>query len=154
MCPFDYNARNKSEMSETEAARREERLLLKAEQQFSPSKKFSLNRDVLGESSLKNSPRKRRMRNKREENCVQVVEIINLDYEKVAFQPKNRARTEIYTTTSKIITRSTNHSSDGSHLLKVSKSIATEHLATADMIAKRTEEANEMLEDTALRLEV
>lgn len=79
---------------------------------------------------------------------------MNLDDEKVALPPNNWARTDRYTSTYRMITRSKSHSSDGSHLPQRSETISAEHPATADVITKRIEEANKMLEDKVLSLEV
>lgn len=92
------------------------------------------------------------MRNEKEENCAQVVEVIDLDDVEVAFPTKKRSRTERYTTTSTVITKSTNSSPDGCHMQQRSKIAAAEHPATAVVITKITEEANKMLKDTALSL--
>lgn len=63
---------------------------------------------------MKNTPPKRRLRNKRERTFAQEAQIISLDDLKVAPLPKKKTRSERSATTCKIMTRSVKKSSDGS----------------------------------------
>lgn len=79
---------------------------MKVEQHFSAVKTASYNRGILGENTLKNTPRNKCLRNKKDGSSPQAVEIINFDDLEVASPVKMRARTKTFTMSSKIMRRS------------------------------------------------
>lgn len=73
---------------------REMRLLLKVKCHFSAKESSSSNEGVLGENSLKSTPRKRSLRNKRHGGSVQEVEIISVGYLEISSPSRKEAGTE------------------------------------------------------------
>lgn len=99
----------------------EKRLLKMFEQHFSPTENASSNRRTMDDTTLPNTPRKRRVRKKKDRSSARYVHIKSFNNLKVVFSPERRARTEISTTPSEKIAKSTKKSSDGSHLQQRSK---------------------------------
>lgn len=105
---------------------------------FNTAEKSSSYRGILGESVMKDNPRKRSFPNRRNRSFAQEVEIINLNDLRVAPMPRNRARTERSSTPRKIVVRSTMTYSHGSLSQQHSKTNTAEPPATAGFIKTMT----------------
>lgn len=127
---------------------REKRLLLKFERIFSSVEVFLSYQGVIGNKALKNTPRKKNMHIERNRISAQNVNIINPDDLKVASPSIKRARKERSTTHSKIITESTNRSSDGSRLQHSTDKSTAKPPAGAVIITKMTEDSKKTPEET------
>lgn len=149
MHPFYYDARERRKKREAKAEMCERRLLLKIERHFSPGKNSSFNKGALGENALKESPRRRSLRNKIDKTFVQVVEVLNLCDLKVASPLYKRTRRERLIRHIKIITRNAKKSLDGSHSQHQNKTSAVIHLGNPEATTKMTDKAKTTPGDTA-----
>lgn len=119
----------------------------KVERNFSSEENFSSNRNVSGENTVNNTLRIKSLRNKSDSSSAQEIGMVDDDDREVTSPPKNRARTERASTPSKVITRGTKKTSDGSRLQERSRASAAAPPSTVDIITKITEEAKKTLED-------
>lgn len=118
----------------------------RVERYFSRSENSFSNLIIPGENVLKYTPQKRRIRNKRDESFEGKVEILNLDDLKVSAPSMRRSRTEMSTTSRKIITRSKKKSSsDRSAQQQIETSEATS-LVGASVMNMMTERVVKTLE--------
>lgn len=95
--------------------------------------------------------RKKRLRNKRDRSSIQAVKIKNVDDLQLALLPKKRAKTEISSTPSNMMIKSSEKSSDGSYSQQRSAINAAQPSATADVIKKMSEESKEILKVLPVR---
>lgn len=106
ICPFDYNASERSKKWEANIGMHEKHLLQKADRHFRPAKNYYSSRGILGENAFKDTPLKRILPNKRARSSSQNVGSIILGDVKVSPPPKKRTGTKRSTTAINIITKS------------------------------------------------
>lgn len=97
---------------------------------------------------MKNTPRRRSLRNKRDRLSAQKVKIINPDDLEVSSPPKKSTRMERSTTSSKKVTRNREKLSNGSRLQQRNGTSAAMPPVITDVLKKRPEKEKKMLKDT------
>lgn len=99
----------------------ENRPLQRVERHVSPAENCSSDRGALRKNTLKDTPLKKSLQNKRDRSSAQKIDITDIDDLEVATPTEKRARTELSTRLSKIMTRGAKKSSNGSRLLQGSE---------------------------------
>lgn len=113
--PFDYDEKKRSRKWTTKAEMQKRRLLLKFDRHSSPAKNASSDQAVLGLNVLKDTPRKRGLRDRRGSNISQESRTINCEDLEEAALSKKRNRTARPITPSIILTRCRRETSESSH---------------------------------------
>lgn len=103
---------------------------------------------VFGETASKYSLREWNLRNERERNSAEEVQIKSIYDPEIVSLPNKKASTELFITAGMIMTRSPKTSSYGSRLEQRSETITAELHATTDVVNKMTEKDKKTPEGT------